>query len=103
MSDEIRKIFSPYCVIKQPDGRYMITNRKYKPLGNAFNEFVDYALHSVKIKGLTKTVAGKISFNNNQDTDRIYLYNDECNPSRSEKHMQDYLQRLSVLLKLTLE
>lgn len=103
MSDEIRKIFSPYCIIKQTDGSYMITNRKYKQLGNQDNKFVDYSEHSVKIKDITPSIAAKISFDNNQSTDRIYLYNDACSPSKSEKHMQDYLQRLSILLKLKME
>jgi len=99
---DFRSVFMPYCIMKQPDGRYAVLNREYKPVGIYTRDFVIYEDHPVlvKFKGLTKTKAAKISFDGSESVDRIYLYNDGCVPTHTKKDMQAYLARLELLAKL---
>jgi hypothetical protein len=99
--DTVQFAFLPYCIQKQRDGRYMVLNREYKPVGFWTREWVDYTSGPflVKIKGLTKRTVASISFNGDTSLDRIYLYNDGCIPTRSAKHMTAYLKRLGRIAK----
>jgi hypothetical protein len=103
--NDFRAVFLPYCLQKQPDGRYAVLNRRYKPVGFQTREYLKYEDYPicVKLKGLRSTNAAKISFDGNPDTDTIYLYNDGCVPTHSTKHMRDYLQRLEMLAALKVE
>lgn len=78
-------------------------NRNYKPLGFLTREFVRYETLPVlgKIKGLTKAKCKALDCENRDATDRIYLYNDDCNPVLGAKEMAAYCQKLAVLSQLT--
>jgi hypothetical protein len=99
---DFRSVFMPYIIQKQTDGRYVVLNREYKPVGFYTRDFVTYAEHPVlvKFKGLTKLRASKISYEGDENTDRIVLYNDGCVPTHSKKNMQAYLARLEILAGL---
>lgn len=99
---DFRSVFMPYCIMKQPDGRYAVLNREYKPVGFYTNDFVQYEEFPVlvKFKGLTKAKVAKVSYSGSDNMDRIYLYNDGCVPTHTKKDMQAYLARLELLAKL---
>jgi len=99
---DFRSVHLPYCLTKQADGKYVVLNREYKPIGFKTKDWIDYEKYpvAVKIKGLTAKVAAKISYKGSVDLENIYLYNDGCIPTKSAKNMQAYLNRLEVLAKL---
>lgn len=101
-SNNVRSVHLPYCVKKLEDGRYVVLNRDYKPLGFRTKEHVDYAAYPIafKARGLTKTVAAKISWESSEDLDNIFLYNDGCVPTTSAANMTAYLERLHALAKV---
>jgi hypothetical protein len=99
--DTVRWIFLPYCLQRLADGRYIILNRRYKPLGVQSTEWVTYETHpSVIHLPITSSIAKKMSWSGSEDTNAIYLYNDGCVPTDEAKHMRAYSDRLEVLMKL---
>lgn len=104
MPANLRTLLFPYCLDRQPDGRYVALNRKYKPVGFTLggDDFIDYAAYPVQltIKGLTPTVAAKLSWDGSANLARIYLYNDGCIPTDSADNWTAYAARLRVLLGL---
>ena len=103
-SIEFRKLFLPYCLIRLADGRYIVTNRSYKPLGTL--DFTTYETHpsTRTIRGLTAAKIAKIDYRGAADEDgRIYLYNDGCVPTASPAHWKAYAARLEALAKLQVE
>lgn len=103
--DTFRGRFLPYCIEPLGDGRYIVLNRDYKPLGLT-GAWVDYDTHPsvAKLKGLTAQQAGRIDYRGKPDEDgRIYLYNDSCIPTASPAHWNAYVARLNVLAGLELE
>lgn len=98
---DFRSVYFPYCLDKQPDGRYLVLNREYKPLGFNDGQHVDYAAFPIAARlRISASTARKVSHNSNPDTDRIFLYDDGCHPARSPKHLDSYLKRLSYLSNL---
>jgi len=100
---DLRAIILPYCIMRQADGRYVITNREYKPLGFMTDKLIHYESYPIayRIKGLTENKAAQMSARGEPNLDRIYLYNDGCVPTHSKQDMQAYLARLAVLASLT--
>lgn len=100
---DFRSVFLPYCLKKQPDGRYAVLNREYKPVGFFTRSHVAYEEFPVlvNIKGLTKAKAAKLSSSASQATDEIFLYNDGCVPTHSKEHMRAYLAKLEILSGLS--
>lgn len=99
--DEVRLWSFPYCIQRLDDGRYILLNRRYKPLGWQGREWVDYGTHPSAAKlRVTAATARKLSYEGSPATDVIYLYNDGCVPTRSAANMRAYLERLAVLMKL---
>ena len=103
--NDFRSVFMPFCIAKQPDGRYAVLNRKYKPVGFYTHDKIDYASYPVlvKFKRLTTTQAKKISFKGDPDTSRIFLYDDNCVPTHSAVHMKAYLARLALAARLAIK
>jgi len=101
---EFRRVFMPYCIQRLKDGRFIVLNRDYKPLGIQTRELVDYDTHpsAAKIK-ITKAVARKLSWDDKENVDAIFFYNDGCVPTKSAVHMDAYLARLAVLAKLKID
>lgn len=107
MLGSFRHVFLPYCLDRQPDGRYAVLNRRYKPVGMAVpaSTHVVYADHPclVKLKGLTTLRATKLSWNGEADLARIYLYSDSCLPEASAADWAAYAARLQLLTKLRVD
>lgn len=98
----MRKTFFPYCLDRLSDGRYIVLNRKYKPLGVSDDAWVEYENHPTAVKlNLTKSIISKLSVKPDPDEDRIYLYNDATNPTLSKENWDAYAKRLETLAKLT--
>ena len=102
LKDKLRHTHFPYCLDRLKDGRYVLLNRNYKPVGFMIDELVTYEDYpiGVHLKGLTPTVAAKIDARGRDNLDRIYLYNDGCTPDSSPKDMEAYLQRLAIVMNL---
>jgi hypothetical protein len=106
MTQRLFRIMLPYCLDRQEDGSYVVLNRDYKPLGFATNYWVRYDDYPVayRIKRLTARQAAKISCHGSEDLDRIYLYNDGCNPANNKSEAwKAYVKRLDVLRRLPIE
>lgn len=99
---EFRWVFLPYCIDRQPDGRYAVLNRRYKPVGMTVTSFVTYTEYPclVKFKDLTEEVATQVSAKGDARLDRIYLYNDACVPTHSQADWDAYSRRLHLLATL---
>lgn len=100
--EEMRSTHMPYCIKKLESGRHIVLNRYYKPLGIRTNDWIDYESHpsATNIK-ITPATARKLDWDGRDNTECIYLYNDGCIPTDGAAHMESYLQRLGVLMKLT--
>lgn len=101
---EARSFLFPYCIIQLADGRYIVVNRYYKPLGNKTSDWIKYEDDpSVIALKITPAIAKKLSWAQSEATDRIYLYADGCIPTDGAVHMKSYLQRLAVLMAVKLK
>ncbi|MCK5770916.1 hypothetical protein [Algiphilus sp.] len=101
---ELRQTHFPYCLLREPDGTYVVVNRRYKPIGFCTDEWIDYGAHPVRTtRKLSRAAAAKLDCDGRTGGDRIYLYNDGCIPTSSAQHMQSYLERLAVLMRVRLE
>jgi hypothetical protein len=94
----------PYCLQRLKDGRYIVLNRSYKPIGIQTSDWVDYDTHptAATIK-ITKASARKLSWESKDALDVIFLYNDGCVPTKSAANMSAYLAKLAILSKLKVE
>ena len=99
---EFRWAFLPYCLDRQEDGRWVILNRDYKPLGMLTRDFVRYEDHAVAayLGGLTAAVRQRLEDRDNSP-DRIYLYDDGSVPTSSKEAWAKYSSKLEALAKLT--
>lgn len=79
--DKFVALFMPYCIQKQPSGKFVVLNRHYKPLGMERAVWVDYKPYEV-VKCLSET---------------YYLYDDATAPCKSKKNMVAYLEKFSCL------
>lgn len=100
--NDFGSVFFPYCLDKQSDGRYVALNRGYKPIGFRTKEHIEYENYPVcvELKEMDSATAAKLSYKGDLNTDRIYLYNDSCVPTESIENLENYLERLKILLKL---
>jgi len=98
-------VYLPYCLRRQEDGRYVVLNREYKPVGFCTREFITYEDHPVaaKIGKLTERLAERLSWRGDTNTAEIFLYNDGCNPTSSAGNMAAYLERIALLAKLRID
>lgn len=88
---ELRQTHFPYCLQRLDDGRYILVNRRYKPLGVQSNAWVTYETHPTAFPlKIIPTAARKLSYEGSADVDKIYLYNDGCVPTESAAHMKSY-------------
>lgn len=99
---DFRAICLPYCLQKQTNGSYIALNREYLPLG--FNDRGSVSFNDLPVstsyKGISATLAKKLSHKGDDDLENIYLYNDGSNPVLSDSNMAAYFKRLSLLAKL---
>lgn len=102
---DFRSVFMPYCLQKQVDGRYVVLNREYKPVGFYTKDFIKYEDHPVAVylKGIGPDTAAKLSWDSDTNTDKIFLYNDDCIPTHNAKNMKAYLAKIEILAKLRIK
>jgi hypothetical protein len=94
--------FLPYCLQRLENGKYVVLNRAYKPVGMVTEEWVDYEPHGVKIK-IGKNQARALSYNKSEEKERVYLYDDATNPNRSKATMDEYLRKVGLLAAYTID
>lgn len=99
---ELAKICLPYCLKRLDDGRYVVLNRWYKPMGMMTREHVDYDDHALHIPGLRAKTAALLSWERCESLETIFLYTDSCGPTRSTAAWDAYARRLRHLNGLTL-
>lgn len=94
-----------YCIQQESDGRFVLLNRDYKPIGFNMKNPCYYDEYPIqyKIIGLTPEVAASISHENNPSLISIYLYDDGSVPTDSKENMEMYLKRLALLMQLQVE
>jgi hypothetical protein len=110
MPGDVRTLCLPYCLKKQSDGRWILLNRRYKPLGFDVSEWVNYDDFPIAHKlRLTRKIAAQLSYDGQgarrypafdgtgKDCEMIFLYVDASAPGRGAACMQAYLRRLAVL------
>jgi len=99
---EMRFTHFPYCLERLDDGRYVVLNRRHKPLGFLSAERVTYEDYpvAVKLKGLTEKLAMQLDIKGRPHLDKIRLYDDGTIPTTSQANMDAYLKRLGLLMKL---
>ena len=91
----------PYCLQRLDDGRYILLNRDYKPIGIETKEWVRYEDYpSAHYFGnIVEDLA--IALSSDPKSPNIYLihlYGVKTNPARSVKNLEDYIRRLKLLL-----
>ena len=92
----------PYCLDRQPDGTYVALNREYKPIGFCTREVIKYEDYPVclRLMGIGPVKAAELSYKGKPDTERIYLYNDGCDPRKGPEYWKKYADRLKKIAKL---
>lgn len=102
---DFRSAYLPYCLKRLKDGRYVVLNREYKPLGFITLEHIEYEQYPIasNILGIGESTAAKLSWKNDPNLDVIFLYNDGCVPTESEANMKSYLEKIKILAKLKLK
>jgi hypothetical protein len=99
-TSELRHLMLVYCLQRQADGSYIALNRRYKPLGFATTEWVDYDAFPIRFKfkrALSAAQVAALSYKGDPDPQCIYLYNDGCVPTDSAAHWTAYSARLERL------
>lgn len=99
-TSDFRQLFLVYCLDRQPDGTYAALNRRYKPVGFASTEWVDYEAFPVRFKfkrALSERQIVALSCKGDASAQRIYLYNDGCIPTASDADWRAYSDRLQRL------
>lgn len=97
---ELRQLVFIYCLERLPDGSYIALNRRYKPVGTAATEWVEYETAPGRFKfkrALSAAQVMALSYKGDANAQRIYLYNDGCIPTASAAHWQAYSARLGRL------
>lgn len=100
-------LYMPYCLKKETFTKWVVLNRKYKPIGFNTDDWVKYREYPVVSKfKIGKKQLFDISVHDEymtlcyyQDRDCVYLYDDKTNPNLSEENMKAYLIRLGYLFK----
>lgn len=104
VDSEFRLVFLPYCLMRLEDGSYVVTNRRYKPVGMTVTSWVDYEKYPVRIRFKRSLSAAQIALldcKGRVEEDRIYLYNDSCIPTKSAANWKAYSERLQRLAGYT--
>lgn len=93
----------PYCIQKTKDGKWLILNRNYKPLGSTGKEWVDYDNHPDRMPINSRTIAAlrKLAVydipDKPDDPGVFFFYNDGSMPTTSDSDWQRYSKILQLL------
>lgn len=100
--NDFRWIFLPFHLTQTESGKWSIQNRYYKPLGfKADHHGIDYEMFAVRLHGFGPAKQKLVAFDGKIDNG-IRLYDDGCFPTSSKKHMDAYMKRLEILMKVQL-
>jgi hypothetical protein len=100
------RVFLPYCIKRLADGRYIVLNADFKPLGVPSFEKVDLETHSSgHTIHITPMLARKLSVSGSENLDCIYLYDGKSmnGPPEEGERLAAYAARLAVLMRLKVE
>jgi hypothetical protein len=103
MADIARLYLFPYCIKQRADGAYIVLNRKYKPIGFVASDHVTYEDFPI---GFLPKKSPEVAFQglswdpDNKDFEQIYLYSDQCIPTKSKAYWASYANRLELLANL---
>lgn len=89
--------FLPYCLKRIEDGRYVILNRQYSPVGTVLSDAIKYGDFAISWPGMSSALAGRLSWRGISCTEQIWLYGDETDPTRSQENLEAYVSRLWML------
>ncbi len=93
-----RTICFPYCLKKLENGKYVVLNREYKPIGFCTREHLEYEKYPIGLDlKITPKQAQLLSWNNSPNVEIIYLYDDETVPHRSKQNWDSYCEKLERL------
>lgn len=100
----LKTVYFPYAMRKLENGRWILLNRHYRPVGINLPEPVDLDQYpvSVELPQLDEATLRRLSHDGDIDHDTIYLYNDGSVPTMGPEYMEAYLKRLEILLRLHL-
>lgn len=99
----------PYCLERLPDGRWIVLNRAYKPMGTTTPraEFIDYgdpyALafeHGELDRETQSVISTSVDFDDEGEPARLYIYQDDSSPMKGPIEMEAYLERLAIMANL---
>jgi hypothetical protein len=99
----VRQAMFPYGMAKNPDGSWTFFNRHYKALGVITVEWSEWndPQHKMFLTGLGPAKLAKLSYTGKVESEeRVYFYNDGCNPENSKQNMDAYLEKLRILIGL---
>ncbi len=92
------RIHLPYQLRDLGDGRYILLNRVYKPLGWPSDNFVDYDTHPSAFSCSTAAVR-RLRTKGIID-DAGYLYFDGTSPRLGAKYLRALLDKVAVIARL---
>jgi hypothetical protein len=89
------KIFFPYAFQKLDDGKYVVINREYQPLGYWPERFGE----PTNKRGQSFYLCGDLDEDliSQKNKTFIYLYDDSTNPMVSVKTLEAYLEKIGEL------
>lgn len=93
----------PYCIQKTKDGKWLILNRNYKPLGSTGKEWVDYDNHPDRMPINSRAIAElrKLAVydipDKPDDPGVFFFYKDGSMPTASDSDWQRYSKILQLL------
>lgn len=95
------RVFLPFCIQRLEDGRYIVLNRRYKPLGDRGDERVAYENHPSAARiTITPEDAKNLSWDGCDDVEFIQLYDKRMRLGESAEHLLAYQIRLAVFMQL---
>ena len=98
--DTLRRTHFPYCLKKQDNGKYIILNRLYKPLGFCTKDYIVYEEYPIEFETIRLTKSQIEKLTKNAVDEFIFLYDDNCVPTHSVAKMNEYLEKLRVLAQV---
>lgn len=97
---EFRELFLIHSLQRLADGSYIALNRRYKPLGMAGGDRIDYEAAPGRFKfkrALSKSQVAALAHDGDTSAERIYLYDDGSVPTDSAAAWAAYAARLRRL------
>lgn len=104
--NNFRQIHLPYCLKRLENGKYVVLNREYQPLGFRAEKW-DYLSNPATYENypiafdfpwLNEDMARILSIDGKPDLDQIWLYNDGTVPDWSPRISMVYFTKLAILM-----